>query len=112
MYALPLALFAIGASARSVLRKRDPNSNVLGVNFPDPCILDANGRTYIYATSNGEAQIPVRSTADFSDPGAWTTESIEVLPKDTIPAWAGASNNWAPDVSQLVSPTSASAVVH
>ncbi|KAF2840279.1 glycoside hydrolase family 43 protein [Patellaria atrata CBS 101060] len=71
---------------------------VLDLNFPDPAIIQVNNRWYAFATTNGQANVQIASSDDFS---TWSLhEGQDALPD--LPSWvnAGGANVWAPDVIQ------------
>lgn len=89
------------------LRKRDPNTDVLGgANFPDPTIINIGGTSYVFGTVDGNGhQVPVASNPDFNDPSGWSAIS-DSFPSEGVPAfgpngWAAPNTIWAPDVVRL-----------
>jgi hypothetical protein len=74
---------------------------VLDTDFPDPCIIETNGRYYAFATGGNGVNIQIASSPDFN---SWSLMSgVDALP-GPFPSWvASAPATWAPDVNQLVS---------
>lgn len=69
-------------------------------DFPDPGLLHADGKYWLYSTNSGGVNLPVSSAAD--PYGSWSAIS-EGMP--TIGAWAKTGYTWAPDVSELADGT-------
>ena len=84
-------------SSQAPLEKRSSLSLVIDVNFPDPAFIKVDGRFYAFATTNGQQNVPIAVSDDFSQ---WTVTGQDAL-KD-VPSWSG-GGIWAPDVVQLVS---------
>jgi arabinan endo-1,5-alpha-L-arabinosidase len=87
----------IGTSTTSAQAAPTPQP-YLAINrdFPDPSILHADGRYWMYATNSGGVNLPVASAA--TPYGEWTVIG-EGMP--TLGAWARTGFTWAPDVSRL-----------
>ncbi|KAI8946383.1 glycoside hydrolase family 43 protein [Xylaria longipes] len=74
----------------------------MGVDFPDPSIISANGLWYAFATTSNGKKVPFATSEDvFPQNGAdtftWTLGSTDALPD--AGAWADASLGvWAPDI--------------
>ncbi len=84
------------ASARSIF------GPFMGVNFPDPSIISANGLWYAFATTSNGKNIPFATSRDDflgqgSDTFTWTLGTTDALPN--AGAWAAAEKGiWAPDI--------------
>lgn len=83
----------LGAAADS-LAARNP---VLRQNFPDPFLLEADGRIYAYATNSGGVRVQVSSSTDLEH---WSVPT-EALAR--LPAWVNRDKPdvWAPEVLHL-----------
>ncbi|CAK4030734.1 glycoside hydrolase family 43 [Lecanosticta acicola] len=107
--ALALALLAsslvtAAPTQHSKIFKRAPAYDVLrGSNFPDPSIINVNGKSYAFGTVSSGMEVPMASNPDFNDVGGWSGLS-DAFPSANVPAfdnWAAANTVWAPDVNQL-----------
>lgn len=90
--------FSIPLCSPAPLQRRSSLSLAVDVNFPDPSFIEVEGRFYAFATSNGQQNVPIAVSDDFS---VWTVTGEDAL-KD-VPSWSD-GGIWAPDVVQLVSP--------
>lgn len=84
-----------------------PNYDVLaGANFPDPSIVNVQGISYVFATTDGIGHnIPTVSNRHFNDGSSWSGLN-EAFPVVGVPAygpggWAVPFTSWAPDVQHL-----------
>ncbi len=74
---------------------------VLRTDFPDPHILEHEGRYFAYATNTGGVNVPMASATDLA---AWRLLQDERQPgrlhdaMPTLPSWAKAGFTWAPEV--------------
>ncbi|KAI1287852.1 glycoside hydrolase family 43 protein [Xylaria venustula] len=84
------------ASARSIF------GPFMGVNFPDPTVISANGLWYAFATTSNGLNVPFATSEDVfpeqgSDTFTWTLGTTDALPSGG--AWADTSKGiWAPDI--------------
>ncbi|KAI1265262.1 glycoside hydrolase family 43 protein [Xylariaceae sp. FL1019] len=84
------------------LKGRSIMGPFMGVDFPDPSIISANGVWYAYATTSNGKKIPVATSQDTfvsqgQDQFTWTLTGNDALPD--AGAWADNSLGiWAPDV--------------
>lgn len=71
-------------------------------NFPDPCIIQHNGTTYVFATNNrkpGPEHVRVQ-IATSTDNTTWAIQpQLDALP--AIALWQTGRAVWAPDVKRL-----------
>jgi beta-xylosidase len=106
------SLLAISISALPVKRglntalfpiKRNIGNALLGVDFPDPSLINVGGTWYAHATSGNGYNVQIARSSDFN---SWTRLDKDALP--TAPSWAnpGSPKVWAPDVIQRVSSSS------
>src|ERR1700750_2209253 len=92
----------------SLSSAKRPEYNVLhGANFPDPSIINVNGRSYAFSTTSNGLNTPMTHNQHFHDASGWS-EITDVFPTDDVPAfgkggWAEEGTTWAPDVQHLVS---------
>lgn len=95
-------------SAEELLPRSLSTSPSVGPNFPDPCIININGKWYAFATRTigSGINVPVASSPDYKTWTIMTNSSggtYDALP--TMPPWVDTTpNQWAPDVGQLVRP--------
>jgi arabinan endo-1,5-alpha-L-arabinosidase len=82
------ATFFIFANSTAQLNPLNP---VLDTNFPDPTVIQANGKYYAYATNSRGMHIQVASSTDLQH---WTIVG-DALPQK--PSWAS-HDFWAPHV--------------
>jgi len=69
-------------------------------DFPDPSLLHADNKYWLYSTNSGGINLPVSSATD--PYGSWGPIT-EGMP--SIGAWARTGFTWAPDVSRLADGT-------
>lgn len=80
--------------------------NVLkDANFPDPSIVNVQGISHVFATTDGDTNIPMTHNGDFNDASGWAAIT-DAFPVDDVPAfgskgWAEPLTSWAPDVNHL-----------
>lgn len=67
---------------------------VIDADWPDPCLVAAEGRWYVYATASAGTHIQVAASDDLAH---WERLG-DALP--VLPAWAEAGREWAPKVVQ------------
>ena len=72
--------------------KRRPGAPVYDGDFPDPFVLVAGGRYFVYGTQTGDMNIQVMESSDLAD---WQHRG-DALPE--LPSWASRGNTWAPAV--------------
>ena len=78
---------------RAVLRhQRRPATLVFEGDFPDPFVLVAGDRYFVYGTQTGEFNVQVMESPDLVK---WEHRG-EALPE--LPAWASRGNTWSPAV--------------
>ena len=93
-------------SAEELFQRSLSTSPSVGPNFPDPCIININGKWYAFATRTigSGINVPVASSPDYKTWTIMTNSSggtYDALP--TMPPWVDTTpNQWAPDVGQLV----------
>jgi hypothetical protein len=74
---------------------------VLDVDFPDPCLVQADYGYYAFATNGNGVNVQVASSSDFMSWGR--LDGVDALP-GPFPSWVASSPAiWAPDVIQRVS---------
>lgn len=105
--ALSTAILAlVGPSLAAPFRplKRD-NGAVAAVpafsaDFPDPSLLEDNGKWYAFATEDGSTHVQLATSSDFR---TWQYHSgVDVLPQ--LPPWVNRTDSrvWAPKVWKRV----------
>ena len=70
---------------------------MMDANFPDPSVLQVDGRWYAFSTTSGGKNVPIATSGDIHV--GWALTGSDALPK--LGAWAD-GGVWAPDVTQLV----------
>ncbi len=78
-----------------------PYPPVLGVNFPDPFILEHQGRFLAYATNTQGANVQMASSSDLASWRSLSNERDSTRPHDAmpvLPTWAKEGFTWAPEV--------------
>ena len=68
---------------------------VITQDFPDPAYIQVDGTFYAFATSNGQQNIQIATSPDFT---TWTLTGKDALPN--LPTWSNGAT-WAPDVIQI-----------
>ncbi|KAJ3568216.1 hypothetical protein NPX13_g6500 [Xylaria arbuscula] len=74
----------------------------MGVDFPDPSIISANGLWYAFATTSNGKNVPFATSQDVfpeqgSDTFTWTLGTTDALPNKG--AWVDSTKGiWAPDI--------------
>lgn len=92
---LLIALISLGIfQSQRVLADNNP---VLRRNFPDPFLLEADGRIYAYATNSDGRRVQVSSSADLEH---WSTPTDGL---SRLPAWVNQNKPdvWAPEVMRV-----------
>lgn len=72
----------------------------VGVDFPDPSIINANGTWHAFATNGNGFHVQYANSSNFDD---WANVNVvDVLP--ALPGWVSprTPNIWAPSVIQTV----------
>ena len=64
-------------------------------NFPDPHVIEADGKYYAYATNDPDGNVQTLSSPDLVE---WE-QGPDALPE--MPTWAYAGKTWAPEVLQV-----------
>lgn len=87
------------------LNKRSfSNGPVITENFPDPSIINVDGKWYSFATNNGNSpssfHVQIAESDDFT---TWNYINQDAMPDMSNAMWSNGQNVWAPDVSQIVS---------
>ncbi|KAL1680369.1 glycoside hydrolase family 43 protein [Schizophyllum commune] len=73
---------------------------MMDANFPDPSVLQVDGRWYAFSTTSGGKNVPIATSGDIHV--GWALTGSDALPK--LGAWAD-GGVWAPDVTQLADGT-------
>ncbi|MBL8267352.1 glycoside hydrolase family 43 protein [Steroidobacter sp.] len=89
-----LGLWLLGAGRVEPLAVHNP---VLRQNFPDPFLLEADGRFYAYATNSGGVRVQVSSSDDLQH---WSAPTEGLM---RLPAWVNPNKSdvWAPEVLRI-----------
>lgn len=69
---------------------------VIDDDFPDPDVLYADGRYYLYATNGDYQNVQVATSDNLED---WTQLEEDALPE--LPKWVIPGKTWAPEVTEL-----------
>ncbi|MFC7620719.1 glycoside hydrolase family 43 protein [Microlunatus sp. GCM10028923] len=89
-------ILVLGPTAPAVAGVPDQPYLALDQDFPDPALLHAEGRSWLYSTNSGAGNLPVATAA--TPYGAWQVLG-DALP--VLGAWASPGFTWAPDVTRL-----------
>nr|WP_325208570.1 glycoside hydrolase family 43 protein [Salinibacterium sp.] len=69
---------------------------VIKANFPDPDVLEVDGRYYAYATNDNAKNVQFATSDDLEE---WEVQGADALPE--LPSWIIPGKTWAPEVSQV-----------
>ena len=89
----PAASAAPGGSSEPTPGEGEFDNPVIPVNMPDPYVLDAEDRYYLYSTASAGCTYPYATSADLV---SWELRG-DAMPQP--PAWAN-GNFWAPEVTR------------
>ena len=96
-----------GIVARSprVINPAYPDSikPLMDVNFPDPALINVDGKYYLFSTDNGVADGHIAIATAPSSGSPVTATGKGALAHNKLPSWVDKSNAqvWAPDVTRL-----------
>jgi beta-xylosidase len=72
----------------------------LDQDFPDPDVLNADGRYYAYATNGNHLNVQVAESDDLEH---WSALTADALPQ--LPSWIIPGKTWAPEVTAIAPET-------
>ncbi|MCU1635119.1 MAG: hypothetical protein JWQ68_358 [Cryobacterium sp.] len=73
-----------------------PVAPVIAEDFPDPDVLEVDGKYYAYATNGNSRNVQVAESDDLE---SWSMLGEDALPQ--LPPWVIPGKTWAPEVTEL-----------